>query len=107
MTSLSFALVFLAIAFVAVNILWLFFLRWLITTQITERWQLQERIREPDIEHVPIGDLVKRASESVLEPKDPEFVDDKPPDEFDLVGRIDPDTPLRRHDEDESNGATS
>ncbi len=93
----DFAYIVLAVSFLVTNGIWIWFIRWLLLSSTTERWQLQERIREPLAEHVPIGDLVQRASESSPKPdsNDPIFRDDKPADEYDVVGAIDPDLPLR------------
>lgn len=91
----------LAFALVASNVFWLVFLRGHIHDERTERWQLQERIREPDAEHVPIAELMSiKREKKKPDPVEPIFTDEKPIDEYDLVGKVDPPTPLREDDVD-------
>lgn len=78
-------------AFVLSNIAWLYFAYRLLQDQRRERWDLQERIRNPEApKPPPVLSPTEKEQAKIIE----RFVE-KHDDEFDLVGKIDPDTPLR------------
>ena len=104
--------IILGIALVVTNIIWISFIKSHIRDERLERWQLMERIRQPEAEHVPIGDLIGQMEQkSDPEPinvnvdAEPKFTEEPPIDEADLVGRISPDMPLRSDDSGDNNGS--
>lgn len=75
--------------FVINQIAWLVFVIHLLKRNQHERWELQERIKSPDIPLPPPSAFEQAKSASVEE------IENKPVDEFDLVGKVNPPTPLR------------
>jgi hypothetical protein len=86
---MEFIVIGLALCLIITNIAWLVFLNKLLQRNQHERWELNERIKSPEI-FVPPPATFEAAA---VEP--PKAADEKPVDEFDLVGQVDPHTPLR------------
>lgn len=80
--------ILLGILIVITQLGWLWFVDRLLKRQSNERWELYERIRAPENVIAP---------PSVIEdaPEPGPILEEKPVDELDLVGRVDPPTPLR------------
>lgn len=83
----------LLILFVVSNVLWLYFFRELTRDAARERWSLNERIRDPrSVLPNPEPKPMSKEDQVVL---DNWIANTEVEDEFDLVGRIEPPTPLR------------
>jgi hypothetical protein len=80
-------IVVLIIALVVSNANWLLILLKILKQNQHERWELNERIKSPEIPVPP--PTAFEPSESIKEVEQP------PVDEFELVGKVDPPTPLR------------
>lgn len=78
----------LVFLFILNNALWLYAFYLLIQKNHNERWELLERIRFPEQPVSPPRVHEQTMFENL-------GADSRPVDEFDLVGEIDPETPLR------------
>jgi len=79
--------IILVVAFIVSNAGWLYYLNRRDTRDKTERFQLLDRNLFPDKQQIPPMNLPTKGPEAVPF----EVV----PDEFDLVGEVNPPTPLR------------
>lgn len=82
-----------AVLLVATNCVWLYFFREFLRDSTRERWSLNERIRDPQSALPnPEPKPMSKEDQQVLENW---IANTEVKDEFDLVGRISPPTPLR------------
>lgn len=87
----------LAVLLVVSNAVWLYFFLQFSRDSARERWSLQERIREP--ENAQPNPEPKQMTHEETRVLDNWVSKTEAKDEFDAVGRIDPELPLRNSNE--------
>jgi hypothetical protein len=85
----------LLVTLIVTNLCWLYFWDRKDKRDRNERWELRERKDRPEVPKAPPSHLIEAAKKIREVPTKPDERPE-PKDEFDLVGQVNPPTPLRR-----------